>query len=188
LARRHQSTLPGRLKGGERGHGHRHGSYRLGQAGGTWSGCGPNEDGAGGKVFLRSLGARSLAGVKIIISDAHRGLKSALASELPGAAWQRWRTYFMRNLLTKVAKSAQNLGLPWCARFSTNTMSRRAGLSMARSCSSWRSGSMRRSAGLPRFPQVHMAAVPVWSNNFQERLNREIRRRTDGSTVSPFSG
>jgi transposase-like protein len=45
----------------------------------------------------------------MIISDAHHSLKSALASELPGAAWQKIRAHFMRNLMTKVAKNAHNL-------------------------------------------------------------------------------
>lgn len=53
--------------------------------------------------------------MKLIVSHDHRGLKSALAAELPGAAWQRCRTHFMRNLLTRVPGSAQNLVAPWCA-------------------------------------------------------------------------
>jgi len=68
-----------------------------------------SEDGAGWKGFLRGLVARGLNGVKLVISDAHSGLKDAIASELPGSSWQRCRTHFMRNLLTKVPKSAQGL-------------------------------------------------------------------------------
>jgi transposase-like protein len=45
----------------------------------------------------------------MVFPDTHRGLKATLASELPGVAWQRYRTYFIHNLLTKVAKNAQNL-------------------------------------------------------------------------------
>jgi transposase-like protein len=69
------------------------------------------EDGAGWLAFLRSLTARGLTGVKLVISDAHRGLVNAIGSALPGAAWQRCRTHYLRNLLTKVPKSAQ----PWLA-------------------------------------------------------------------------
>jgi putative transposase len=69
------------------------------------------EDGAGWLSFLRSLTARGLAGVRLVISDAHRGLVDAIAAALPGAAWQRCRTHYLRNLLTKVPKSAQ----PWVA-------------------------------------------------------------------------
>ena len=66
-------------------------------------------DGAGWTAFLRDLVARGLAGVQLVISDAHTGLKQAIAAVLPGACWQRCRTHFMRNLLTKVPKSAQGL-------------------------------------------------------------------------------
>ena len=70
-----------------------------------------DEDGAGWLAFLRSLTARGLSGVKLVISDAHRGLVSAIGAALPGAAWQRCRTHYLRNLLAKVPKSAQ----PWVA-------------------------------------------------------------------------
>jgi transposase-like protein len=53
------------------------------------------EDGAGWMAFLRSLVARGLAGVQLVISDAHLGLKDAIAATLPGATWQRCRTHFM---------------------------------------------------------------------------------------------
>ncbi|GAB3989895.1 hypothetical protein GCM10029978_116250 [Actinoallomurus acanthiterrae] len=69
------------------------------------------EDGAGWLAFLRGLVARGLSGVQLVISDAHRGLVEAIGATLPGAAWQRCRTHYLRNLLTKVPKSAQ----PWVA-------------------------------------------------------------------------
>src|SRR5205809_6023661 len=67
-----------------------------------------SEDGAGWLAFLRSLVARGLAGVCLVTSDAHPGLVDAIAATLPGASWQRCRTHFMRNLLTRVPKSAQS--------------------------------------------------------------------------------
>src|SRR3989442_14381756 len=67
-----------------------------------------SEDGAAWLAFLRSLIARGLAGVKLVTSDAHPGLVDAIAATLPGAAWQRCRTHAMRNLLTRVPKSAQS--------------------------------------------------------------------------------
>lgn len=70
-----------------------------------------SEDGAGWVAFLRGLTARGLKGVKLVISDAHRGLLDAIGAALPGASWQRCRTHYLRNLLTKVPKSAQ----PWVA-------------------------------------------------------------------------
>ena len=51
------------------------------------------EDGAGWLAFLRSLTARGLSGVRLVISDAHRGLVEAIGAALPGAAWQRCRTH-----------------------------------------------------------------------------------------------
>jgi transposase-like protein len=65
------------------------------------------EDGAGWLSFFRQMVSRGLAGVELVISDAHEGLKAAIAAALPGAAWQRCRTHFMRNLLTKVPRSSQ---------------------------------------------------------------------------------
>ena len=65
------------------------------------------EDGAGWTAFLRGLVARGLAGVQLVVSDAHEGLKAAIAAVLPGATWQRCRTHAMRNLLSRVPRSAQ---------------------------------------------------------------------------------
>ena len=59
------------------------------------------------QTFLRSLVARGLRGVRLAISDAHEGLKRAIADVLTGASWQRCRVHFMRNLLARVPKHAQ---------------------------------------------------------------------------------
>ncbi len=64
------------------------------------------EDGAGWLAFLRALKARGLTGVQLAISDDHPGLVEALAAVL-GATWQRCRTHFARNLLTRVPRSHQ---------------------------------------------------------------------------------
>jgi transposase-like protein len=63
------------------------------------------EDGAAWLAFLRGLVARGLSGVQLVTSDAHLGLVDAIRSTLPGASWQRCRTHFMRNLLTRVPRS-----------------------------------------------------------------------------------
>jgi putative transposase len=68
---------------------------------------GAAEGGAAWTAFLRSLVARGLGGVKLVVSDAHCGLKDAVAAVLDGACWQRCRTPFMRNLLVKVPRHAQ---------------------------------------------------------------------------------
>lgn len=63
--------------------------------------------------FLRGIIARGLAGVKLVISDAHVGLKQALSEVLGGASWQRCRVHFMRNLLRLVPRGAQPLVGAW---------------------------------------------------------------------------
>jgi len=60
------------------------------------------------KEYLRGLVARGLTRTQLVISDALEGLKAAIAAVLPEAAWQRCRTHFARNLLTHVAKNAQD--------------------------------------------------------------------------------
>ena len=72
---------------------------------------GTGEDGAFWLAFLRSLSARGLSGVELVVSDAHQGLRDAIATVFGGASWQRCRTHFMTNLLTRVPRRAQ----PWVA-------------------------------------------------------------------------
>ena len=88
---------------------------------------GASEDGAFWLAFLRSLTARGLSGVELVTSDAHQGLKNAIAAVFAGASWQRCRTHFMANLLTRVPKRAQpgvatqDL-LAWCAPSTSNCL------------------------------------------------------------------
>ena len=70
---------------------------------------GTSEDGAFWLAFLRSLSARGLSGVELVVSDAHQGLRGAIAAVFGGASWQRCRTHFMTNLLTRVPRRVQ----PW---------------------------------------------------------------------------
>ena len=72
---------------------------------------GTSEDGAFWLAFLRSVADRGLSGVELVTSDAHRGLREAIATVFAGANWQRCRTHFMTNLLTRVPRRAQ----PWVA-------------------------------------------------------------------------
>lgn len=155
--------------------------------------CGASEDGAFWLSFLRSLAARGLAGVQLVISDAHQGLKDAIAAVFSGAAWQRCRTHFARNLLTRVPKSAQ----PFVATVVRSIFDQP-------SAEEVRAQHARVVAQLqPRFPDaarmladaadeiLAFAAFPqqhwrkIRSNNPQERLNREIRRRTDVVGIFP---
>jgi putative transposase len=151
------------------------------------------EDGAGWLSFLRSLTARGLAGVRLVISDAHRGLVDAIAAALPGAAWQRCRTHYLRNLLTKVPKSAQ----PWVATMVRTIFDQPDANSVrdqyARVVEAIEARFPDAAAHLDEaredllafsvFP--HEVWRQIWSNNPQERLNKEIRRRTDVVGIFP---
>jgi putative transposase len=67
------------------------------------------EDGAGWLTFLRSLTACGQSGVRLITSDAHAGLLSAIGATMPGASWQRCRTHYATNLMAITGKSSW----PW---------------------------------------------------------------------------
>jgi len=69
--------------------------------------AGPSEDRAFWTAFLRGLVKRGLRGVRLVISDAHEGLKRAIAAVLSGTTWQRCRVHFMRNVLATLPRSAR---------------------------------------------------------------------------------
>ena len=144
-----------------------------------------SEDGAGWSAFLRGLVARGLSGVALVVSDAHTGLRDAIASVLPGASWQRCRTHFMRNLLTRVPKSAQSFvatlvrsifAQPDAA--STKAQHARVVEELTK-----RFPTAADLLAFAEFPKEHWKQI--WSNNPQERLNREIRRRSDVVGIFP---
>ena len=70
---------------------------------------GDSEDGAFWTAFLRSLKARGLAGVQLVISDAHTGLKAAISAVMAGTSWQRCRVHFLRNVLARVPKASAEM-------------------------------------------------------------------------------
>jgi transposase-like protein len=152
-----------------------------------------NEDGAGWTAFVRGLVARGLWGVKLAISDDHKGLKAALASELPGAAWQRCRTHFMRNLLTRVPRSAQDLVATLVRSIFAQPSAKEVWAQHGRVVEQLekRFGEAAKMLAEAAEDILAFTAFPksiwrqVWSNNPQERLNREIRRRTDVVGIFP---
>lgn len=152
-----------------------------------------NEDGAGWTAFLRGLVARGLSGVKLAISDDHLGIKAALASVLPGAAWQRCRTHFMRNLLTRVPKSAQDLVATLVRSIFAQPDAKEVWAQHGRVVDQLEKRFSEAAKMLAEAAEDILAftAFPkavwrqVWSNNPQERLNREIRRRTDVVGIFP---
>ena len=70
---------------------------------------GDSEDGAFWTAFLRSLRARGLGGVQLVISDAHTGLTQAISAVMAGAAWQRCRVHFLRNVLARVPRGSAEM-------------------------------------------------------------------------------
>ena len=152
-----------------------------------------SEDGAAWLTFLRSLVARGLRGVKLTVSDAHPGLKAAIAAALPGSAWQRCRAHFVQNLLAQVPKSAHlavsSLFRSIYAQLDAESV--RAQFDSVLKTLEERfpkAGALLADArdellAFSSFPKEHWRQV--WSNNPQERLNKEIRRRTDVVGVFP---
>jgi putative transposase len=152
------------------------------------------ETGAGWLAFLRSLVARGLGGVELVISDAHTGLVDAIQSVLVGAAWQRCRTHFTRNLLTRVPKKAQGLVATMVRSVflqpdSETVWSQHAGVVQQLTAGGFdRAADLLVDAGpdilaFTAFPEAHWKQI--WSNNPQERLNKELRRRTDVVGIFP---
>jgi putative transposase len=151
------------------------------------------EDGAGWLAFFRGLVARGLAGVVLVTSDAHAGLVAAIAATLPGASWQRCRTHYLRDLLTKVAKSSQ----PWVATLVRTIFDQPDAAEVAAQFGrvvAALEGKLPAAAthlDSARDDLLAFTAVPreiwrqVWSSNPQERLNRELRRRTDVVGIFP---
>jgi transposase-like protein len=154
---------------------------------------GPSEDGAFWLRFLRSLVARGLTGVQLVISDAHLGLKGAVAAVLHGASWQRCRVHFVRNLLALVPKSAAEM-----VAATVRTVFAQPDPTMARE--QWRKVADGFRTAFPRvadlmddadtevlayltFPREHWRQI--WSNNPLERLNKEVKRRTDVVGIFP---
>jgi putative transposase len=150
------------------------------------------EDGAGWLSFLRSLTARGLSGVELVVSDAHAGLVDAISSTL-AATWQRCRTHFMRNLLTRVPKSAQDFVASVVRTIFAQPDAEQVLAQHARVVEQLASRFPEAAVMLDEaredvlafcaFPKEHWRQI--WSNNPQERLNRELRRRTDVVGIFP---
>jgi transposase-like protein len=149
---------------------------------------GAAEDGAAWTAFLRSLVARGLAGVKLVCSDAHQGLKDAVAAVLDGACWQRCRTHFMRNLLVKVPRHAQAMVASLVRTIFAQERPEDAWAQLEQVVEQLRAGRFGDAAELLEQAAQDVLAYTgfprdvwrkAWSNNPQERLNKEIRRRSD---------
>jgi transposase-like protein len=152
-----------------------------------------SEDGSAWTAFLRGLVARGLAGVRLATSDAHPGLVDAIAATLPGAAWQRCRTHFVRNLQTRVPKAAQTLVATLVRSIFAQPDADSVHEQQARIIDQLdgrfpEAAAMLAEAGpeilaFTAQPKEHWRQL--WSNNPLEQLNREIRRRTDVVGIFP---
>jgi len=154
---------------------------------------GDSEDGAFWTAFLRSLRARGLSGVCLVISDAHEGLKGAIGAVLLGAAWQRCRVHFLRNVLARIPKGSAEMVLA-----AIRTIFAQPDAAAVRDQLDEIAERLT-----PRFPVVAAMLVAakedvtaftsfpvshwrkVWSTNPLERVNKEIKRRTDVVGIFP---
>ncbi len=142
--------------------------------------------------FLRSLARRGLRGVKLVTSDAHEGLKAAVAKVL-GATWQRCRVHFMRNALAYAGKTQRRIVSAWIG-----TAFAQDDAAAARK--QWREVADQARPRVPKlaalmddaeadvlaymgFPAQHRAKLH--STNPLERLNGEIKRRSEVVGIFP---
>ncbi len=151
------------------------------------------EDGAGWLAFFRDLTARGLSGVALITSDAHRGLIEAIGATLPGASWQRCRTHYAANLMSATPKSAWGWvkALLHSVYDQPDTASVHAQFDRVLDALGDKLPAVAEHLDAARADILAFTGFPkaiwrqIWSNNPQERLNREIRRRTDVVGIFP---
>ena len=158
-------------------------------------GCavGHSEDGAFWTEFLRSLRARGLGGVRLVISDQHLGLKKAIEAVMVGSSWQRCRVHFMRNVLARVKRNNTHMVIA-----AIQTIFAQPDATSVREqfdrivatldgqfpdVATMLTDAKEDLLAFAAFPEAHWRKV--WSSNPLERLHREIKRRTDVVGVFP---
>jgi putative transposase len=146
-----------------------------------------------GREFLTGLKARGLSGVHLVISDAHAGLKAAVAQQFSGASWQRCRVHFMRNVGSAVSSKHVPPVMAAVKTIFAHTDPDAVGMQWDKVADTLaesfpKVASMMRDAkadvlAFRVFPKAHWQKI--WSNNPIERLNKEIKRRADVVEIFP---
>jgi putative transposase len=154
---------------------------------------GDSESGAFWTAFLKGLRARGLDGVVLVISDHHLGLKEAIAAVFVGSAWQRCRVHFMRNVLAKVPRaSAEMVAAAIRTNFAQPDAAHvRSGLAEVAhmlapqfpEVAAMLSDAAEDLLAFANFPLAHWRKI--WSTNPLERVNGEIKRRTNVVGIFP---
>lgn len=154
---------------------------------------GDSEDETFWTAFLRSLKARGLSGVRLVISDAHAGLKAAIRKTLSGTSWQRCRVHYMRNLHAVIPRAHQDmvsaafrtifaLSDPAAVTARWDEVADTLEARFPKATASMRDAKLDVLA-FTQFPDAHWRKI--WSNNPLERLNKEIKRRTNVVGIFP---